>query len=87
VDREIPWHDMQRLLDCSARLMNAERLQAGADAINQRIYRNVNNGVDRAGFAGSQKAYEEAAEALFETLDWLEGRLKRSRYLGYESVG
>ena len=51
------------------------------DAVNARVYRDVNNGVYRAGFATTQEAYEEAATALFDALDWLEERLSHSRYL------
>ena len=51
------------------------------DALNERIYHNVNNGVYRAGFATTQEAYEEAVLPLFETLDWLDERLSRRRYL------
>jgi putative glutathione S-transferase len=51
------------------------------DALNERIYETVNNGVYRAGFARSQEAYEEAFFALFETLAWLEERLSTRRYL------
>ena len=58
-----------------------EPLRAEIDALNERIYRDVNNGVYRAGFATTQAAYEEAVVPLFETLDWLEARLSRSRYL------
>jgi putative glutathione S-transferase len=56
-------------------------LRTEIDALNDRIYRNVNNGVYRAGFATTQAAYEEAVMPLFETLDWLEARLLGSRYL------
>jgi putative glutathione S-transferase len=56
-------------------------LRAEIDAINERVYHNVNNGVYRAGFAKSQAAYEEAYDGLFATLDWLEERLSRQRYL------
>ena len=41
----------------------------------------MNNGVYKAGFATTQTAYEEAVAPLFETLDWLEERLSRSRFL------
>ena len=58
-----------------------EQLRADIDALNDRIYRDVNNGVYRAGFATTQEAYEEAVLSVFETLDWLEARLSRSRYL------
>jgi glutathionyl-hydroquinone reductase len=56
-------------------------LRAEIDRINEIVYPNVNNGVYRAGFATSQAAYEEAARALFATLDQLEQRLSRQRYL------
>lgn len=45
------------------------------------IFTEVNNGVYRAGFAGSQQAYEEAYRRLFDALDWLEERLGQQRYL------
>jgi len=56
-------------------------LRAEIDAINARIYATVNNGVYRSGFASTQPAYEAAATALFETLDMLEARLARQRFL------
>ena len=58
-----------------------EDLRAEIDAINQRVYDTVNNGVYKAGFATKQDAYEEAFDALFESLDWLEERLATRRYL------
>jgi glutathionyl-hydroquinone reductase len=51
------------------------------DALNARIYSNVNNGVYKAGFATTQAAYEEAVRPLFATLDELEHRLATNRYL------
>ena len=45
------------------------------DAVNERVYRGLNNGVYRAGFATAQDKYEEAVEGVFATLDWLERRL------------
>lgn len=51
------------------------------DALNRRIYENLNNGVYRAGFAESQEAYEEAFDEVFATLDWLDDRLATRRYL------
>jgi putative glutathione S-transferase len=56
-------------------------LRAPIDEINARIYRDVNNGVYRAGFALTQEAYAEAFRALFATLDDIEERLARRRYL------
>lgn len=55
--------------------------RAEIDHINARIYDTLNNGVYKAGFATTQAAYEDAVGPLFETLDWLEERLSRSRYL------
>ena len=51
------------------------------DAINTRIYETLNNGVYRAGFARSQEAYDAAVGPVFATLDWLESRLSRQRFL------
>ena len=58
-----------------------EPLRAEIDAINAVVYETVNNGVYRCGFARSQAAYENAYDALFATLDELELRLSRQRYL------
>ena len=58
-----------------------EVLQAEIDAINERVYNDVNNGVYKAGFATTQAAYDEAIGPLFETLDWLEDRLSAQRYV------
>lgn len=51
------------------------------DTINACVYEHVNNGVYKAGFATTQDAYERAANALFEKLDWLEAVLGTRRYL------
>jgi len=56
-------------------------LRDDIDAVNERIYETVNNGVYKAGFATTQDAYEEAVRPLFDTLDWLEARLAGQRYL------
>jgi putative glutathione S-transferase len=56
-------------------------LRAEIDALNDVIYRTVNNGVYKTGFATTQEAYEEAVDALFATLDQLEARLATRRYL------
>jgi putative glutathione S-transferase len=56
-------------------------LRAEIDAINERVYATVNNGVYLAGFARRQGAYERAFAALFDSFDWLEGLLSRRRYL------
>jgi glutathionyl-hydroquinone reductase len=61
-------------------------LREEIDAINARVYETVNNGVYRAGFATTQAAYEEAFLALFATLDDLELRLSRQRYLAGDRI-
>ncbi|GAB2758626.1 glutathione S-transferase family protein [Nocardioides pakistanensis] len=56
-------------------------LRAEIDEVNDLVFRDVNNGVYRCGFAASQEAYEEAFDALFARLDWLSDRLAGQRYL------
>ena len=63
-----------------------ESLREEIDALNERIYDTVNNGVYKAGFATRQEAYEEAVVPLFDTLDWLEERLKSQRYLTGDKI-
>ncbi len=58
-----------------------ESLRNAIDKVNALVYDTVNNGVYRAGFATAQDAYEKAFHALFDTLDRLEERLQRQRYL------
>lgn len=61
-------------------------LHAPIDAINALVYENINNGVYRAGFATTQKAYEEAFGALFAALDKVEAILSRQRYLASGNI-
>lgn len=56
-------------------------LQEAIIPVNERIYDTLNNGVYRSGFATTQEAYDEAIGPLFDTLDWLEERLSKTRYL------
>jgi len=58
-----------------------QALRGEIDALNERIYPAVNNGVYRAGFATSQTAYEEAFDELFAELARLEQVLGANRYL------
>lgn len=51
-----------------------------------RVFTEVNNGVYRCGFAGSQEAYDAAYARLFDALDWLEERLSRQRFLMGETI-
>ncbi len=63
-----------------------QALRGEIDAVNQRVYDTLNNGVYKSGFATTQAAYEAAVVPLFDTLDWLEDRLSRSRFLCGNSV-
>lgn len=58
-----------------------EAHRAEIDALNDRLYKEVNNGVYRAGFATSQRSYELAVERLFKALDELDDRLAERRFL------
>jgi putative glutathione S-transferase len=58
-----------------------EKLRREIDWLNERIYRTVNNGVYRAGFATAQDKYEQAVTELFRTLDWLEKRMQGRTWL------
>ncbi len=63
-----------------------EALRADIDRWNRRIYRAVNNGVYRAGFATSQAAYQEAYRELFAELDCLDAHLADHRYLAGDAL-
>jgi putative glutathione S-transferase len=63
-----------------------EALREEIDLVNDRVYHTLNNGVYKCGFATTQEAYEEAFVALFDTLDWLEERLSKQRYLAGDQI-
>lgn len=63
-----------------------EALRAEIDRINAHVYDSINNGVYKAGFATSQKAYELAVFPLFAALDELEHRFSKQRYLVGEQI-
>ena len=56
-------------------------LRSEIDALNADVFVKVNNGVYRAGFATTQRAYERAATGVFAALDVLDARLQTSRSL------
>ncbi|HRO58819.1 MAG TPA: glutathione S-transferase family protein [Burkholderiaceae bacterium] len=58
-----------------------QELLAEIDALNERIYDRVNNGVYKAGFATAQDVYERQVTELFAMLGELEARLADRRYL------
>jgi len=61
-------------------------LRAEIDDVTDKVFRDVNNGVYRCGFAGSQAAYDRAYDQLFARLDWLEERLRAQRYLVGDTI-
>ncbi len=58
-----------------------EALRPEIDQLIAIIYPNINNGVYKAGFATNQSVYEREVTQLFKTLDQLEKRLLKQRYL------
>ncbi|EPP5679300.1 glutathione S-transferase family protein [Vibrio cholerae] len=63
-----------------------QALRTVIDEWNEFIYPNINNGVYRCGFATTQKAYEEAFEALFAALDKVDQHLATHRYLAGNQI-
>jgi putative glutathione S-transferase len=63
-----------------------EALRAEIDDVMDTVFRDVNNGVYRCGFAGSQQAYERAYHRLFDRLDRLSERLTDQRYLVGDTI-
>ncbi len=61
-------------------------LREEMEAVMERVFTEVNNGVYRCGFAGSQEAYDEAYDRLWTAMDWLEERLADRRYLMGDTI-
>ena len=63
-----------------------EEVREEMEEVMARIFQEINNGVYRCGFAGSQRAYDKAFDRLFAALDWLEDRLAGRRYLMGDAI-
>jgi len=63
-----------------------EPLQHEIDLVNARVYDGINNGVYKCGFATTQQAYNEAYQSLFSTLDEMEARFSKQRYLAGNEI-
>ena len=63
-----------------------EHLREEIDQVNKLVFTDVNNGVYRAGFAGTQEAYEKAYHRLFDRLDSLSELLSSQRYLAGDTI-
>ena len=74
------------IADASAPDFYPQDLRDEIDAVNARVYDTLNNGVYKCGFATTQEAYEAAFHPLFDTLDWLEERLSRQRYVAGDRI-
>ena len=92
VTNDFPWitHDLyfewkEHHREGAPDLWPAE-LREEMEAVMKRVFTEVNNGVYRCGFAGSQEAYEAAYDRLWEAMDWLEERLATRRYLMGEAI-
>jgi putative glutathione S-transferase len=83
IDMSLEWTKFHR---DGAPELYPERLRAEIDEVNAVVYRDVNNGVYRCGFASSQRAYDEAYRRLFARLDWLSDRLRTRRYLVGDTI-
>lgn len=58
-----------------------EPLRDEIDDVARKVFVDVNNGVYRCGFAGSQQSYDRAYRRLFDRLDLLSDRLAGQRFL------
>ena len=83
IDLSLEWTKYHRE---GAPQLYPEHLRAEIDEVNDGIFRDVNNGVYRAGFAASQGAYEQAYQRLFARLDLLEEQLADQRYLVGDTI-
>lgn len=83
IDFSEQWRDFQR--EGAPDLLPAQ-LREEMERVNKRVYTEVNNGVYRCGFSGSQEAYDAAFDRLFTALDWLEERLADRRYLMGDTI-
>ncbi len=83
IDLSLEWTQFHRE---GAPQLYPEHLREEIDAVNRDVFRDVNNGVYRAGFAGTQEAYEKAYDRLFSRLDALSERLSTQRYLVGDTI-
>ncbi|WP_433525109.1 glutathione S-transferase family protein [Nocardia pseudovaccinii] len=83
LDFSTEWTELHRP---GAPQLYPRELRAEIDEVNLAVFRDVNNGVYRCGFAGTQEAYEAAYDRLFARLDWLSERLATQRYLVGDTI-
>jgi len=83
LDLSTEWRDYHRP---GAPDLYPAHLRDEIDALNEVVYTDVNDGVYKCGFAGSQEAYEVAYHRLLDRLDALSERLAGQRYLVGDSI-
>jgi putative glutathione S-transferase len=83
IDLSLEWAKYHR---AGAPSLYPVELREQIDKVNRFVFADVNNGVYRAGFAGTQEAYEQAYERLFARLDSLSSRLEDHRYLVGDTI-
>ncbi|KXP10509.1 glutathione-dependent reductase [Tsukamurella pulmonis] len=83
IDFSLQWTDFHR---DGAPQLYPEDLRGEIDEVNKLVYLDVNNGVYRCGFAGSQESYDAAYDQLYSRLDWLSERLATQRYLVGDTI-
>lgn len=83
IDLSLEWTRFHRE---GAPKLYPEELREQIDKVNKVVFADVNNGVYRAGFAGTQEAYEKAYARLFARLDQLSDLLADQRYLVGDTI-
>ena len=83
LDMSIEWSEFHR---AGAPDLYPEALRSEMDEVMDVVFRDVNNGVYRCGFAGAQEGYDKAYDRLFDRLDWLSERLTSRRYLMGDNI-
>ncbi len=83
LDFSTEWRAHQRI---GAPNLYPQERREEIDEVAELTFNDVNNGVYRCGFAGTQEAYDEAFGRLFARLDWLSERLEGRRYLVGDTI-
>ncbi|MGK5678048.1 glutathione S-transferase family protein [Actinoplanes sp. URMC 104] len=83
IDLSLEWTEHHRE---GAPKLYPEELRDQIDKVNRFVFADVNNGVYRAGFAGTQEAYQKAYDRLFSRLDQLSEHLADHRYLVGDTI-
>jgi len=83
IDFSVEWRQLHRP---GAPDLYPEARRAEIDEVAELVFKDVNNGVYRCGFAGTQDAYEKSYRRLFDRLDWLSERLATQRYLVGDTI-